>query len=158
MPGQSHIFCGTKYADRSEFVIVLGQIKTDEKSNEITAIPELIKQLELQDAIVSIDAMGCQKSIAKQIIDKQADYIFSLKGNHSLLHDQIKMFFQDNASPCPEFDLFESADGDHGRIEIRRYSTTDDINWLQGKEQWTGLKTITMVQRQNQKTQSCLEK
>jgi len=127
--------------------IVLGQVKTDEKSNEITAIPELIKQLELQDAIVSIDAMGCQKSIAKQIIDKQADYVFSLKGNHSLLHDQIKMFFQDNANPCTEFDLFESTDGDHGRIEIRRYSTTDDIDWLQGKEQWPGLKTITMVQR-----------
>jgi predicted transposase YbfD/YdcC len=128
--------------------IVLGQIKTDEKSNEITAIPELIKQLELEGSIVSIDAMGCQKSIAKQIVDKQADYIFSLKGNHSAFHDQIKMFFQDNTNSVAGFDLFQSTDGDHGRIEIRRYCTTDNIDWLQGKEQWAGLKTITMVQRQ----------
>jgi predicted transposase YbfD/YdcC len=79
--------------------------------------------------------MGCQKSIAKQIIDKQADYVFSLKGNHRLFHNQINMFFQVDASTCPGFDLLESTDGDRGRIEIRRYSTTDDINWIQGKEQ-----------------------
>ena len=128
--------------------IVLGQVKTDEKSNEITAIPELIKQLELKNAIVSIDAMGCQKSIAEQLVDKRADYVLSLKGNHGLIHNQIEMYFQDTAHSSFEFDLFESTDGDHGRIEIRRYFTTDDINWLQGKEQWAGLKTITMVQRQ----------
>lgn len=125
--------------------IVLGQVKTDEKSNEITAIPELIKQLELRGAIVSIDAMGCQKSIAKQIVDKKADYVFSLKGNHSALHDQIKVFFKDAPSGC---DGFESTDGDHGRIELRRYVTCSDIHWLQGKEQWSGLKSITMVERE----------
>jgi predicted transposase YbfD/YdcC len=126
--------------------IVLGQVKTDEKSNEITAIPELIKRLELKGAVVSIDAMGCQKAIAHQILDKQADYVFSLKGNHSLLHDQIKMFFQDNRDAV--CDSYESTDGDHGRIEVRRYTTTDDIQWLQGREQWVGLKTITRVQRE----------
>ena len=128
--------------------IVLGQIKTDEKSNEITAIPELIKQFELKDTIVSIDAMGCQKAIAKQIIDKKGDYVFSLKGNHSNLHDQIKLFFEDTSNGQAELDTFESTDGDHGRIEIRRYATCSDIDWLQGKEQWAGLKTITKVQRE----------
>lgn len=130
--------------------IVLGQVKTDEKSNEITAIPELIKQFELKDTIISIDAMGCQKAIAKQIIDKKGDYVFSLKGNHSNLHDQIKLFFEDTSSDQNALDKFESVDGDHGRIETRHYTTCGDIEWLQGKEHWTGLKTITRVQRERQ--------
>lgn len=130
--------------------IVLGQIKTDEKSNEITAIPELIKQFELENTIISIDAMGCQKSIAKQIVDKKGDYVFSLKGNHSNLHDQIKLFFEESSDNHAEVDTFESTDGDHGRIEIRRYATCGDIDWLQGREQWAGLKTITRVQRERQ--------
>lgn len=130
--------------------IVMGQVKTDEKSNEITAIPELIKQLELQDAIVSIDAMGCQKTIAKQIIEKKADYVFSLKGNQSNLHDQIKEFFQDHPNDSDAFVRVESVDGDHGRIETRRYFSTSDIDWLQGKENWAGIKSITMVQRQRE--------
>ena len=127
--------------------IVLGQIKTDEKSNEITAIPELIKQLELQKTIVTIDAMGCQKAIAEQIIQKNGDYVFSLKGNHSALHDQVALFFENHHNPS-ELDSFESTDGDHGRIEIRRYEVCDNIDWLQGKENWAGLKTITKVQRE----------
>jgi len=127
--------------------IVLGQVRTDEKSNEITAIPELIKQLELQGAIVSIDAMGCQKTIAKQIIEKKGDYVFSLKGNHSALHDQVALFFKDPQNTS-EFDCLASTDGDHGRIEVRRYETCDTIDWLQGKENWAGLKTITKVERE----------
>jgi predicted transposase YbfD/YdcC len=128
--------------------MVLGQVKTDEKSNEITAIPELIKQLELQNTIVTIDAMGCQKAIAKQIIDKKGDYVLSLKGNQSNLHEQIKLFFQDNFNKPSAFDRFESIDGDHGRIESRRYWASCDIDWLQGKEHWAGIKSITMVQRE----------
>jgi predicted transposase YbfD/YdcC len=130
--------------------IVLGQTKTDEKSNEITAIPELIKQFELKNTIVSIDAMGCQKSIAKLIIEKKGHYVLSLKGNHSNLHDQIKLFFEDTPNGQADLDTFESTDGDHGRIEIRRYWACSDIGWLQGKEQWAGLKTITRVQRERQ--------
>lgn len=130
--------------------MVLGQIKTDEKSNEITAIPELIKQFELKNAIVSIDAMGCQKAIAKQIIDKKGDYVFSLKGNHSNLHDQIKLFFEESSDQQSQFDTHDSTDGDHGRIEIRNYATCSDITWLQGKEHWPGLKSITKVQRERQ--------
>jgi len=131
--------------------MVLGQIKTDEKSNEITAIPELIKSLELENTIVTIDAMGTQKAIAESIINKKANYVLSLKGNQSNLHDQIKLFFQDHIDSIDagsSFNFFESVDSDHGRIELRRYWATSDINWLQGKENWSRLKTIIMVQHE----------
>jgi predicted transposase YbfD/YdcC len=133
--------------------IVLGQIKIDEKSNEITAIPELIKALEIEGCIVTIDAMGCQKNIAETIIDKGADYVLALKGNQSKLHDDVKLFFQDylkTDNNNPAVDSYETTDGDHGRIEIRRYWTTSDINWLQGKESWKNINTIGMVQRERQ--------
>lgn len=128
--------------------IVLGQVKTGEKSNEITAIPELLKQIELEGVIVSIDAMGTQTAIAKQIIEQKGDYVLALKGNHSSLHDQVCMFFEDKEQASSELDHFETVDGDHGRIETRRYATCGDIGWLQGKENWAGLKTITQVQRE----------
>lgn len=131
--------------------IVLGQIKTDEKSNEITAIPQLIKTLEIEGCIVTIDAMGCQKNIAKTIIDSGAEYVLALKDNQATLHDNVQLFFQDyfnstsNQCAC---DFYQSTDGDHGRIEIRKYWTTSDIDWLQGKESWKNLNTIGMVQRE----------
>ena len=128
--------------------IVLGQIKTDEKSNEISAIPKLIKTLELNGTIVTIDAMGCQKEITRQIIDKGADYVIALKGNQSSLHENVELFFQNNAQTESIFSYCETTDGDHGRIEIRRYWTTTDIDWLQGKEKWANLKAIAMVQRE----------
>ena len=77
-------------------------------------------------------------------------YVFSLKGNQSNLHDQIRMFFHDNLNSPGVFDRFESVDGDHGRIETRRYFSCSDIGWLQGKENWAGIKSITMVQRQRE--------
>jgi len=130
--------------------IVLGQRKTDDKSNEITAIPELLKMLEIQGCIVTIDAMGCQRSIAETIIDKKADYVFSLKGNQGNLHDDVELFFQDYLKKGHRFEYHETVNGGHGKIEIRRYWTTSDIQWLQGKENWKDLKTICMVQRERQ--------
>ena len=133
--------------------IVLGQIKTDDKSNEITAIPELLRALEIEGCIVTIDAMGCQKKIAETIVNKKADYVFSLKGNQSNLHENIKLYFQEqmenqfNDSP---YDYHQTVDGEHGKIEIRRYWTTSDIEWLQGKENWKNLNTICMVERERQ--------
>jgi predicted transposase YbfD/YdcC len=130
--------------------MVLGQVKTDEKSNEITAIPELIKSLELENTVVTIDAMGTQKSIAGLIIEKKADYVLALKGNQSSLHDQIQLFFQDRFDTLDTSrvaDFCETIDGDHGRVETRKYWVTSDINWLQEKEDYTDLKTIIMVQR-----------
>ena len=133
--------------------LVVGQIKTEDKSNEITAIPELLKMLQIKGCIVTIDAMGCQKAIAETIIEKKADYVFSLKGNHSLLHDDVKLFFQTQKET--DFkdisnDYYESTDAEHGKIEIRRYWTTSDIDWLQNKENWRKLKTICMVERERQ--------
>ena len=130
----------------SDIRVVLGQLKTDDKSNEIIAIPELIKTLALEGAIVTIDAMGCQKKITCSIIDAGADYVIQVKENQKKLYGDISLFFQD-----PEngpFDIFETLDGEHGRIETRRYFTTGNLDWLQGKEDWAGISTICMAVRE----------
>ena len=132
----------------SDFRLVLGQIKTDDKSNEITAIPELIKTLALEGAIITIDAIGCQKKITRTIIDEKADYVLQVKDNQQRLHEDIALFFQD--SEKGSFDSCETIDGDHGRIETRQYVTTSDIDWLAGKHLWAGIKTIAMVVRQRE--------
>jgi predicted transposase YbfD/YdcC len=129
--------------------LVLGQVKTEEKSNEITAIPELLNLLELEGCIVTIGAMGCQKEIAEKIVDKGADYILALKGNQGNLHEDVKLFFDDakkNNFKDVSFSHHESTDGDHGRIEIRRYWTASTIDWLDNKESWKNLKNICMVE------------
>lgn len=128
--------------------VVLGQIKTNEKSNEITAIPELLKMLQIQGCIVTIDAMGCQKKICETIVGKGADYIISLKGNQGNLHKDVELYFQNQKEIC--FDYHETIDAGHGKIEIRKYRTVSDIDWLQGKEEWKDLKTICMVERERQ--------
>jgi len=126
----------------------LGQLTTDDKSNEITALPELIKTLCLEGAVVTIDAMGCQKKIAQTIIDQKADYVLQVKDNQPNLHKDIALFFTESANRA--FESVETIDGEHGRIETRRYFSTSDINWLQGKHEWTGLKTIAMAVRQRE--------
>jgi predicted transposase YbfD/YdcC len=126
--------------------MVLGQIKTDDKSNEITAIPELIKMLVLEGTVVTIDAMGCQKKITHAIIDNHGDYVIQVKDNQKTLFQDIALFFKDPANG--PFDFFETIDGDHGRIETRQYFTSRDIDWLQGKHLWANLNSITMVTRQ----------
>lgn len=144
--GKSAIHMVSAWA--SDLRLVLGQLKTDDKSNEITAIPELIKTLALEGAIVTIDAMGCQKKIAQTIIDAKADYVLQVKDNQPSLHEDISLFFQQ-----PEkgrFDTFQTIDGEHGRIETRRYFTTDQIDWLCGKHQWAGINTIAMAIRERE--------
>ena len=142
--GRSAIHMVSAWA--TETRLVLGQLKTDDKSNEITTIPELIKTLALEGAIVTIDAMGCQKKITKTIVEAGADYVIQVKDNQKNLHDDIALFFQEPAKE--PFDIFETLDGEHGRIETRRYFTTGDIGWLPGKEEWTGIKTICMAVRE----------
>jgi predicted transposase YbfD/YdcC len=129
----------------SEIHIVLGQLKTHDKSNEITAIPELIKTLSLQGVVVTIDAMGCQKKITQTIIEEKADYVIQVKGNHHNLHEDIALYFKDPDKNYTDF--FQTIDGEHGRIETRSYLTTSDIGWFQEKHQWAGLKTICKVTR-----------
>ena len=92
--------------------------------------------------------MGCQKKITQTIVEAQADYVIQVKDNQKNLHEDIALFFQDPTSS--PFETFETIDGDHGRIETRRYFTTDDISWLPGKKEWSGMNTICMVIRQRE--------
>jgi predicted transposase YbfD/YdcC len=147
--GKSAIHMVSAWASSSG--IVLGQIKTDEKSNEITAIPELIKSLEIEGCIISTDAMGCQKKVAEAIVDKNGDYVFGLKGNHGTMANDVELFFQNylkNNISGFNIDTSETIEKDHGRLEIRRYWTTSDIDWLQGKDAWKKFRTICMVERE----------
>lgn len=130
--------------------IVLGQIKTEEKSNEITAIPKLLELLELKNTIVTIDAMGTQKKIAQAIVDKEADYVLALKENQKTFHDDVKLFFEsinNNDITDIKINTYLTHDKDHGRIEFRKYYLTDDIDWLENKDAWANLKSIGMVER-----------
>jgi predicted transposase YbfD/YdcC len=142
--GKSAIHMVSAWA--SDIRLVLGQLKTDDKSNEITAIPELIKMISLEGAIVTTDAMGCQKKIMQAIIEEKADYVIQVKDNQPTLHEDIALFFQDRANG--PFETLETVDGEHGRVETRRYYTTDDIDWLQGKHEWAGINSICMTIRE----------
>jgi predicted transposase YbfD/YdcC len=134
--------------------LTLGQVKVDEKSNEITAIPKLLRLLELEGCIVTIDAMGCQTKIAKEIIEADADYVLALKGNQTAAHEEIRSFFNDLVPPDPTMgtpprpahtDFLETVEADHGRIETRRYWVTDRIDWFADASQWEGLKSFGIV-------------
>ena len=129
--------------------LVLGQTKVDEKSNEIVAIPKLLTMLRLEGAIVTIDAMGCQKEIAKQIVSKNADYVLALKGNQGALREDVELFAaeqKDNGFKDTAVSRHETVDGDHGRIETRTYTVLYDISWLQERHDWVGLNAIVMVE------------
>ena len=132
--------------------LVLGQQKVDEKSNEITAIPELLRALDLEGCIVTIDAMGCQTAIADLIVESKADYLLSLKGNQSNLHDDVVLLFDDlvasNFTACA-YDHAVIVDKNHGRIETRRCWTIDYPSLrgsLRGADNWRSLTTLVKVQ------------
>ena len=133
--------------------LVLGQVRTQEKSNEITAIPELLRMLELSGCIVTIDAMGCQKEIAQQIIEQEADYVLSLKGNQGTLHEDIVDYFtwaEKIGFQEIEYSYDETIEKDHGRIEVRKCWVTEDIDWLIQKPEWAGLRSIIMVEAERE--------
>ncbi len=126
--------------------LILGQRKVDQKSNEITAIPELLAMLELEGCVVTIDAMGTQTGIAEKIVTQKADYVLALKGNQSTLKDDVELFFQDvPQNATEETDYHKSVNKDHGRIEIRECWITSEIGWIEGKDKWAGLKSICAV-------------
>lgn len=132
----------------SDAGVVLGQVKVDEKSNEITAIPELLSNLKIENCIITIDAMGCQKNIAKTILDKKADYVFSLKGNQGSLHDEVTSFFNfcsERKFKGIKYDTYETFDNDHGRLERRNYWITNEISSLSKENGWQGLKSFGMA-------------
>jgi len=125
--------------------MVLGQIATDAKSNEITAVPKLLAMLSLKDTIVTVDALNCQRAIAQQIIDQGGDYALALKDNQKTLHADVRLFLNDPTTTG--ITAARTVDGDHGRIETRTAMVSTDIEWLQKLHQWPGLGAIGMVTR-----------
>lgn len=129
--------------------LVLGQVKVAEGSNEITAIPELLRILEVSGCIVTIDAIGCQTEIATAIMEKEADYVLAVKGNqHDLLEDVSKYFdwaIEDKFKQTA-YSYHQTVDVEHGREEVRRYWSSKDTEWIRNKERWKGLKSIAMVE------------
>jgi predicted transposase YbfD/YdcC len=134
--------------------LVLGQLKTDAKSNEITAIPELLRALVLKGCIVTIDAMGCQTDIAQTVVDQEGDYVLALKGNQGTLHADVQDLFafaHETDFADIAHDFHETVEKDHGRIETRRYWTIFEpefIDYLDPKRKWVNFRSIGMVEAQ----------
>ena len=140
--------------------LVLGQLKVNEKSNEITAVPELLRVLELSGCIVTVDAMGCQKKIAKEIIEADADYVLALKGNQETVHQEVKSFLdatlEERKASRPtgavvsraarQMQEFKTEEKDHGRIETRRYYQSEELDWFADRQKWEGLRSVGMVE------------
>lgn len=144
----------------SETGLLLGQRKIDEKSNEITAVPDLLKLLFIKGCIVTVDALNCQKDIAQTVIECGADYVFALKANHPLLHQEVIDWFawaQQRDFRDVTHDFHQSVNKGHGRLEIRRCWAIHDPLALESMghyEGWTGLSTVVMVERQRILTNS----
>src|SRR5580658_8167270 len=140
--------------------LALGQLKVEDKTNEITAVPKLLRVLELAGCIVTLDAMGCQKEIAKEIIEADADYVLALKGNQEKVHEEVKAFLdatlaerQDKRAPgakpsraAANLAHVETVEKDHGRLETRRYYQSDELHWFADRGKWEGLKSVGMVE------------
>ena len=129
----------------TEARLVLAASAIPDKANEITAIPGLLAQLDLAGAIVSIDAMGCQKNVAKAIVEQKADYVLALKENHPDLHADVKLWL-DDSDRQGYVRVYETIEKDHGRIETRRTVVSHDIDWLVQKPLWQGLQAVAMVE------------
>lgn len=132
--------------------LALGQLAVDGDSNEITALPKLIELLDLKGALVTIDAIGCQKVIAEKIIEKKADYLLAVKKNQKELHEDITFFFEESIAGKFEgvaHTTCETVDGDHGRIETRRCLVVDDTAWLRKRHpHWPRLAAMVCVESQ----------
>ena len=145
--------CGTRQSGNKGIVhmvsawaesngLVLGQRKVDEKSNEITAIPKLLEALELSGTVVTIDAMGCQKSVAEKIVGKKADYILAVKENQGHLLEEVKDSFRMLASES----VAEEIDCGHGRVEKRTCSVIGDTSLLENAAAWTSLRGLVRIE------------
>lgn len=125
--------------------LVLAQIATDAKSNEITAVPKLLEMLTLKGTIVTADALNCQRAIAQQIVDQGGDYALALKGNQETLHRDVVLFLDDPASKTNK--AAPVVDADHGRIETRTAMVSTDVAWLRETHRWPGLNAVGKVER-----------
>ena len=122
--------------------LVLAQRAVEDKSNEITAVPQILKMLCLQGVVVTADALNCQREIAAQVIEQGGDYVLALKANQGTLFADVQLFVDD---PKTSLARAESVDGDHGRIEVRQAALSPDIAWLQAHHAWPGLRAIGKV-------------
>jgi predicted transposase YbfD/YdcC len=144
--GKAPIHMVSAFAARQR--LVLGQVKVAEKSNEISAIPKLLEMMAIEGAIVTIDAIGCQRDIARKIIDKKADYVLALKGNQGTLRGDVAVFVEEQKAKSFEETTIsqnETVDGDHGRIETRATTVIHDVKWLKDRHDWPGLKSVVIV-------------
>jgi predicted transposase YbfD/YdcC len=136
----------------SEQRLVLAQETVEDKTNEITVLPDLLEVLEVEGCLVTIDAMGTQREIAEQITSRGGEYVLALKSNHPRLYGDVTSFFEDAVDRgLPGMDLSASVrqvDGGHGRVEVRRCWVTDDIDWLDRRDRWAGLQSLAMVEAQ----------
>jgi predicted transposase YbfD/YdcC len=125
-----------------ELGLVLGQVKTSEKSNEITAIPQLLSAVDVSGCVITIDAMGCQKQIASNIIGGKGDYVLALKENHPEVYTEVKELFPEKGLGQAEY---AETNKDHGRFEKREAWLYKDLSWFEGREQWAGLKAFGCI-------------
>ena len=132
--GQKALHLVSAFATTSR--LVLGQEAVDEKSNEITAIPALLERIDLEGALVSIDAMGCNPNIAQSILDADADYLLAVKDNQPTLHADIKSYFK--TAPSGEVERFETLGKDHGRIELRAHTVSHVVDWIAPERSYPG--------------------
>nr|WP_294503897.1 ISAs1 family transposase [uncultured Rhodopila sp.] len=145
--GKAAIHMVSAFAARQR--LVLGQVKVAEKSNEIMAIPKLLEMLAIEGAIITIDAMGCQRDIAQKVIDNKADYVLALKGNQTSLREDVELFASEQKArgfADTTISRDTTIDGDHGRIETRTTTVIHDVGWLQERHAWPGLKAVVMVE------------
>jgi predicted transposase YbfD/YdcC len=140
--------------------LVLGQVAVPDKTNEITAVPQLLRALELSGCIVTLDAMGCQKEIAQEIKEADAEYVLALKGNQGQCYQEIRSYLDDavarhhekaptkkNAVPLA---YKETVEKDHGRLETRRYWQGGELDWFAGRGEWEGLRSVGLVESRRQ--------
>jgi predicted transposase YbfD/YdcC len=124
-----------------------------DKSNEIIAIPALLDILVIEGAIITTDAIGCQRDIAQKVLDNNADCILALKGNQSTLREDVELFAAEqkaNGFSDTKITQHKTVDDDHGRIETRTYTVIHDVTWLQDRHQWPGLQGVVMVESERQ--------
>jgi predicted transposase YbfD/YdcC len=140
--------------------LVLGQLKVEDKSNEITAVPELLRRLELSGCVVTVDAMGCQKKIAREIKEADAEFVLALKGNQETVHKEVQEFLEaavteqktwrpkgsELSHVARDLAALETIEKDHGRLETRRYYQSDQIGWFADLSSWEGLRSVGMVE------------
>lgn len=138
----------------SEAGLSLGQVAVDDKSNEITAIPKLLKMLNIRGATITIDAMGCQREIAKQIIDQGGDYMLAVKGNQEKLHEDVQKLMHEVRPTinAEQRSYYESIEKGHGRVDVRRVYCTDRIDWMSQEDRWVGLGGVVMVESERTET------